>query len=264
MEHHYLGFGGEHYVISRLFAECYEASKLSVDFGFDVLLSNQYRFTIGTDDRLKTQAIQVKTRNVGEDDYLENEEFNGAIRKKTIKKFLIKTQDLELITNSENGFLVCLFYEKNDIEYNVLGLFWLSASHLRQLIDMAYIRINADDNSKHEITAELKFNSSVNHLAQFCLDELNAQIGPHSNIQELRNIINNSLIIPNNSAFRKSTVALKNSEGVSLQLNRSLTVLKELVNEHPLQIEYDPTDIYIDLDPTFEAISRRKFEREYT
>ncbi|MGG1554983.1 hypothetical protein [Paenibacillus ferrarius] len=268
MESIYLGFGGEHYVISRLFAECYEASKLSVDFGFDILLSNQYRFSSGTDDQLRTLALQVKSRSVVEQDYLESEESNGTIRKKTIKKFLIKRQDMELITNSENGFLVCLFYEKNDIAYNVLGLFWLSASHLRDLFDRnvyggPYIRVNDEDNNKYEITAELNFNSSVNHLAQFCLDELNTQIGMNSNIQELRNIIDNSLIIPNISDFRKSTVTLKNSAGVRLELNRSLTVLKELVNEHPLQLEYDPNDIYIDLDPTFEAIRNRKFERDY-
>lgn len=262
----YIGFAGEHYVASRFFSEFYEASKLGIDFGFDVLLSNQYRVATEIDPQLTTMAVQVKTKAVTTHDYSDGEEMHGQIRRRATKTFSINQEEFDLIKSSPNGALVCLFYEKTSTAYNVLGLFWLNSMHLNELevrhvgATDPFLKTNVTD---IEIKAELKFTSTVNHLAGFCVDELIAQFGSHSNLTELKTIINNSKIIPNVSAIRESQVSLINDSGTRLELNRSLTVLKEIVNNHPLQLEYDPSEFYHDYDHTLAAIRDRKFTFEF-
>jgi hypothetical protein len=196
----YYGFGGEHYIISQFYAMYYEATKMSVDFGFDILITNQYRVSKGIDGKLENLALQVKTATVRDQDYIQADDHGEGLINWIRKSFYISKNDFDLICRSENAALVCLFVKKEEDGFKTLGQVWFNGKHLLELEKnngFKYIETGKYQGC-YRVDVRLALSSSLNHLAEFFLDRLKSEGISVDKLSPLSTIINSSEIVREN------------------------------------------------------------------
>ena len=91
-EEFYFGSACEAFIQSEFYALGYEALKTAPDIGYDLLVTNCARTKFLSEDP-RQYNIQVK----------------GKVCYKNIVKFYIKSDDLLMLLNDPNGYLVCVF-----------------------------------------------------------------------------------------------------------------------------------------------------------
>ncbi len=226
----YYGFGGEHYVISQFYTMQYEATKMEVDFGFDILVTNQYRYSKKQDSEIKTLALQVKTATVTSKDYVWKEEEGRGFIKCAKKKFYISKNDFNLIASKENGYLICAFVEKQDQQYNVLGLFWLSNEHLIEAKEKRYIIEDAEEKygEGYVISARIPLQTTINHLTDFCIEKIKELNVENDYLHDLRELLSISNVVPDNP-FNGVDLIVETPESYP-PLSKELTSLKNITD----------------------------------
>lgn len=157
----YSGLGVEYFVIAQLFAMGYEAFKMPADFGFDIMVYNQrersFQDCPGQSPQVdqKSKALQIKSRLIFPNEY-QTTNTDAGLRKVVVKDFELKKSELEKLLKEENAFLICCFREKNNSGFTVVGYFWLSNTHLKQLKESGYIRYCEDRTDKVYIRARFR------------------------------------------------------------------------------------------------------------
>ncbi|MFQ6421317.1 hypothetical protein ACLNAK_21580 [Bacillus sp. AF56] len=265
----YYGFGGEHYVIAQFYTMQYEATKMEVDFGFDILVTNQYRYSRNQDSEIKTWALQIKTVNVTPRDYVEKEEGGRGFVKYAKKDFYISKNDFDLITSKENGYLVCAFVEKQDQQYNVLGLFWLSSEHLKEARENKYIIEDTRYGEKYVISARIPVQTTIDYLTEFCLEqskELNAE---NEYFHDLRNLLRSSHVVPYNplrgvELIKEETAGDKHA--CYAPLTKELTGLKSITDDNQYSMIQNLEEYYKrmhEMDSVIIVVENKKFQSEF-
>lgn len=263
----YYGFGGEHYIISQFYSMKYEATKMEVDFGFDLLLTNQYRYSKGMDSVLNTFAIQVKTATIYEKNIREVDvEGYGAVRYAR-KDFYVSKNDLDLISRMKNGYLICMFVKNSNESYNPIGLFWLNSKHLLDAKEKQYIKL--EEHSKYGlcycIKTEISINNTLNHLTEYCLARMTQTFGESELVKDLKDLLNHSNVIPHRPLTAIRLVIEDNSTSYG-NIRDELRDLRKLTTnfEYELML-YDEEDYQKqreESNPTIEDISLKKFMYE--
>ncbi len=91
-EEFYFGSACEAFIQSEFYALGYEALKTAPDIGYDLLVTNCAR-----------------TKFLSEEPRQYNIQIKGKVCYKNTVKFYIKADDLEMLLNDPNGYLVCVF-----------------------------------------------------------------------------------------------------------------------------------------------------------
>lgn len=143
----YLGFEAEHYVAGKFFANGHEAFRLPGDFGFDLLVTDQREKVeekcTDTTRQPLPYAIQVKSRRMGISEFKENTATN---RLEANTSFLIKLEDIELLIDTENSFLIFVVFINDHSRLfhgRVLAL-WFSSQHVKTLYEKGYFVVNPE------------------------------------------------------------------------------------------------------------------------
>lgn len=227
---YYNGFAGEHYIISQFYAMKYEAAKMEMDYGYDLLVTNQYRRSSKQDMEVKTLALQIKTRSIKKKHYITREVGGLGLGEFARMEFFLKKADFELITSDSNAFLICVFVDEGSSPLNPVGTFWLSSKHLKELNDEGYL-----NDGKHRkldnhyfITAELPLNQNVNHLTKFCIERLEKENIDSTHLEYLKNLLEESTVSIKQGF---SDISLLNIDATTCNYSNSKLVLKpELTN----------------------------------
>ncbi|CAJ5346492.1 Uncharacterised protein [Burkholderia pseudomallei] len=160
----YQGFEAEYLVASALFGTGLEAFKLPGDFGFDLLVSNQWKAT--RDRSLSTAspdghapfpyALQVKSRRArAEDIHL----VDGLERRELDMSFSLKQHEYDLLIADEQAFLVCvLFMPPDQRAVSVRPLmFWLKGGQLQAMGEREYLMPSVDDRGQQWLTLHVVY-----------------------------------------------------------------------------------------------------------
>lgn len=138
----YRGVGGEYFLIGSLYRLGYDALKLPIDFGFDVM-----GFKTDNNQQNRPFYFQVSTRKLKAIEASENcnEEKDGKSKSSSSRTALrttikiSKTQFLKLC-EEERSALICYLYDDSDENPNIVNneempflYFWLSSANLRKL-----------------------------------------------------------------------------------------------------------------------------------
>ncbi|RNF31485.1 hypothetical protein NM04_06940 [Massilia aurea] len=132
----YIGAAGEHHVMSECFRNCYEAFKLPIDKGFDLVVTRAYvHFDAGIDSHLPADEapiyLQVKSRQVRltvPDNPAERPYWEGC--------FYIKPAELDLLIRTSNSALACVLFFHNQSEYmqsRTAIAWWMPSEQLAEL-----------------------------------------------------------------------------------------------------------------------------------
>lgn len=262
----YYGFGGEHYVISQFYTMQYEATKMEVDFGFDILVTNQYRYSKKQDSEIKTLALQVKTATVTSKDYVWKDEEGRGLIKFAKKKFFISKNDFNLIASKENGYLICAFVEKQDQQYNVLGLFWLSNEHLIEAKEKKYIIEDVDKRygEGYVISARISLQNTINHLTDFCIERIGELNVENDYLHDLRGLLSISNVVPDNP-FNGVDLIVETPESYPT-LSKELRSLKKIIDDQKYSMVQSEDEKYRQMNERNSVIinvENKKFEFEY-
>jgi len=267
----YFGFGAEHFIISQFYKMHYEATKMEVDFGYDILVTNQYRYSKKVDDSPRTMAIQVKSRTVNENDYDQIEEFGFGVMKYAVKEFYLSVEDFELLINKENSYLVCLFINENNNE--PLGLFWFSGEQLRLASDREHItRMHSERyGDAYMIIGRVFVRTTINHLLNYCLDRIEEN-SPNvlEHTQNLRYLLDESSVVPLNNVTDIDlvvpyTIAPSKVSFSYGQLKEEITKLNQLGNYSSSEYIVEFGDLRETSPRTshhIDSMQKRKFEYE--
>lgn len=265
----YYGFGGEHYVIAQFYTMQYEATKMEVDFGFDILVTNQYRYSRNQDSEIKTWALQIKTVNVTSRDYVEKEEGGRGFVKYAKKDFYISKNDFNLITSKENGYLVCAFVEKQDQQYNVLGLFWLSSEHLKRARENEYIIEDTRYGENYVISACIPIQTTIDYLTEFCLEQSKDLNAENEYFHDLRNLLKISYVVPYNLLRGVELIKEEktgNKHACYAPLTKELTSLKSITDDNQYSMIQSLEDYYKkmhEMDSVIMSVEHKKFQFEF-
>lgn len=139
----YKGFEAENLITGRIFACGLEAFKLPADFGFDLLVSNQFELLKvsqgGTPRNLRSATfpyvLQVKSRWAALPELNKNERYEVAI------DFFINESEFAKITGSKSAFLVCVGFlpAQSGELLNRPFLFWADGPWLKQARGCGYL-----------------------------------------------------------------------------------------------------------------------------
>lgn len=263
MDNFYNGFAGERYIMSQLYKLKYEANKMDIDYGFDILATNHYRYTKGVDNHLLALALQVKTRTVLNNDYIEKEEQGVGKVIYAKKEFTLSRAEFNLITDKEDGFLLCMFNQ--DGNQNPLGYFWLSGKMLIEALNNGFIKHFKSDKpgGYYKLIAQFAVVSSINFLADHCINLIENSTMGNEPIEDLKLLLRNSTIIPNNN-LSKIDLLKYEGENPSLcvgTLRKELTTLKNIHNKEEIQLFTDSyiPEAHLDIINT---IQNKKFSYE--
>ncbi|MGK5012090.1 hypothetical protein [Janthinobacterium sp. MDB2-8] len=108
----YKGFEAENLITGRIFACGLEAFKLPADFGFDLLVSNQFELLKASQGtapvKVRSTAfpyvLQVKSRWTGPLALNESNRYEVAV------EFFVNESEFAKITSSDSAFLVCVIF----------------------------------------------------------------------------------------------------------------------------------------------------------
>jgi len=165
----YTGLGVEHYTISQLLLLGYEAYKMTADFGFDIITSNQMKKSYQKEDIQEAKYLQIKSRIITPDDY-ENYNGNGKVeRKKTDIFFGIKKENFEIICAEPNAYVVFYFLEECEKQFSIPCYFWMSSCNLKKLYELGYFKEIENEyrltvGLRKEVDAKLEFKNLIEQL----------------------------------------------------------------------------------------------------
>lgn len=155
----YQGFEAEYLVTSALFGSRLEAFKLPGDYGFDLLVADQWRSTRSRsvaeppcDARMPfPYVLQVKSRRAQLSDIRLVE---GLDRRELDMKFSLKQHEYDLLVADERAFLVCvLFMPPDQRTVSVRPLtFWLTGAQLRNMHEREYLIASVDERGQPWLT----------------------------------------------------------------------------------------------------------------
>lgn len=155
----YQGFEAEYLVTSALFGAGLEAFKLPGDFGFDLLVSNQWK---ATRDRSLSEAsddyrapfpyaLQVKSRRARAEDI---RLVDGLDRHELDMSFSLKQHEYDLLIASEQAFLVCVLFmplDQRSLSTRPL-IFWLKGRQLQAMREREYLLDSVDEHGQTRLT----------------------------------------------------------------------------------------------------------------
>ncbi|MGL4484816.1 MAG: hypothetical protein ACRCUS_07685 [Anaerovoracaceae bacterium] len=134
-ENGYIGLGAEYYVSSLFYRLGYEASKLSIDFGFDLSFSNCLKEHTKNSTDFIHYLIQVKSRQV---EYEEKSIHTGNFDRPSVDvEFTITDLNFLQLLNTPKAILICCIYAAGELTPSCT--FWLSSAHLNFLKENKYI-----------------------------------------------------------------------------------------------------------------------------
>jgi len=143
----YQGFEAEYLVVSALFGAGLEAFKLPGDFGFDLLVSNQWQATKEkkpADDSPPKHmpfpyVLQVKSRRARGEDLC----FVESVDRHELEMiFSLKQEEFDLLVEDERAFLVCVLFMPRD-QRKVSArpfTFWLQGKQLQAMRERQYLQ----------------------------------------------------------------------------------------------------------------------------
>lgn len=160
----YQGFEAEYLVASALFGAGLEAFKLPGDFGFDLMVSNQWR---ATRDRLLSDgsrdshvpfpyALQVKSRRARAENI---RLVDGLERRELEMTFSLKQHECDLLIADEQAFLVCVLFmppDQRSVSVRPL-IFWLKGRQLRAMEEREYLVHSVDDAGQRWLTLHVVY-----------------------------------------------------------------------------------------------------------
>ena len=160
----YRGFEAEYLVTSALFGAGLEAFKLPGDFGFDLLVSNQWKTTrdrsapgLSRDGQTPfPYALQVKSRRArAADIHL----VDGLDRRELEMSFSLKPHEYDLLVADEQAFLVCvLFMPPDERAVSVRPLiFWLQGRQLQAMHEREYLWPRVDERGQRWLTLRVVY-----------------------------------------------------------------------------------------------------------
>lgn len=119
-ETYYDGLGKEYYIASEFWKMGYEASKLAVDYGFDLMVTN----SIKKNEEPVQYRIQVKSRNINNISM----KLSGAGEREegTRITFAVENRYYEQLKDEKNNaiFIGCLYKKLSEISSEFLCSFW--------------------------------------------------------------------------------------------------------------------------------------------
>lgn len=160
----YQGFEAEYLVASALFGAGLEAFKFPGDFGFDLLVSNQWRAT--RDRSLPSAtgdgcvpfpyAIQVKSRRAQATDI---SLVDALDRRELETTFSFKQDELDRLMADKQAFLVCVLFMPPDqraLSTRPL-IFWLQGPQLQKMHERQYLVPHIDDRGQRRLTLHVVY-----------------------------------------------------------------------------------------------------------
>lgn len=163
----YEGLEFEYYVASKLWGLGYEALKLPIDFGFDLLVYNQKEKLLGSGSPAPIEmdepfVIQVKSGKAHE---VPDKELSWAGRTKSKRaSFIFSKFDIENIRSIDSAFVICVCYD-DTIPKEVVGSFWLNSYQFSELYrnEKRYFeKQRQEENEKEKYVLSVEF--------QVCID----------------------------------------------------------------------------------------------
>lgn len=160
----YLGFEAEFLVASALFGAGLEAFKLPGDFGFDLLVSNQWK---ATRDRSVSgpsrdghapfpYALQVKSRRARAADI----RLVGDLERRELEmSFSLKQHEYDLLVTDEQAFLVCVLFmppDQRTVSVRPL-MFWLKGRQLQAMHEREYLLPSVDERGQRWLTLRVVY-----------------------------------------------------------------------------------------------------------
>ncbi len=110
----YKGYAAEHFVSSLLYERGLEVFRLPADFGFDLIITNQFHNFLGelSDTSRFPFALQVKSRWLSSGNFRE-----GANGRKVVSiQYGLKESEVELVIKTPNSAFVLVYYWPVDSE----------------------------------------------------------------------------------------------------------------------------------------------------
>lgn len=138
----YQGYAAEHHVSSALFRCSYEVFRLPADFGFDLIVTDQFRRALGHPVHHLPFALQVKSRWMAHDTAVVGP--NG--RREFVIDYRMKVDEVQLVQNTEDSGFVFVFYlgEAAGNRFDV-RLIWVHQKQVPTLLDRGYFRANGEN-----------------------------------------------------------------------------------------------------------------------
>lgn len=160
----YRGFEAEYLVASALFGTGLEAFKLPGDFGFDLMVSNQWKVTrdraapsgAGVGHVPFPYALQVKSRRARAEDI---RLVDGLERRELEMSFSLKPHEYDLLVTDTQAFLICvLFMPPDERAVSVRPLiFWLQGRQLQAMHEREYLWSRVDDRGQRWLTLRVVY-----------------------------------------------------------------------------------------------------------
>lgn len=135
----YKGYLGEHLISGELYANSFEVFRLPADFGFDLVVTNQFKMSQGRTDAAGSFpfSIQVKSRWVRDADI----SAGPNNRPEAEFAYWLKQGELDLLSRHPNSAVAFVFYLPGDGREGVRSRFFLVHSHdMGRLRDSGYLR----------------------------------------------------------------------------------------------------------------------------
>lgn len=185
----YSGFCAEYHLISNAYRLGLEANKMVVDFGFDVIVTNQFkRMMSGYCDEHFTKLIQVKSRwfpnwKTGKD---------GVSYLSTVK-YGIKEQDLYNLLHESNSFLACYVCLTHDEEFYIPCGVYFNNKNIKELLLEDYLEFNKQDR-EFKLTLSVEARTGVNRFNSFLESKLEMCINKNTEYSIEFSDISNDII----------------------------------------------------------------------
>src|SRR5690606_12631282 len=134
----YKGYLGEHLISGELYARSFEVFRLPADFGFDLVVTNQFKTSQGiTGDAVSFPfSIQVKSRWVRDADI----SVGPNNRPEAQFAYWLKAGEIDLLTRHPNSAVAFVFYLPSDGRGARSRFFLIHSSDIPSLLDRGYHR----------------------------------------------------------------------------------------------------------------------------
>lgn len=144
----YSGLEFEYYVASKLWGLGYEAMKLPIDFGFDLIVYNQKKQTVNKEVPLKKPyLLQVKSCKIQEN-HIRTEEINAGPYKTYHAAFYFNEKEIERIIEEPTAFVIFVFALDSE-PTEIINTVWLNSKQFRQIYEKDNkVHFAADDDKK--------------------------------------------------------------------------------------------------------------------
>lgn len=202
-ETYYDGLGKEYYIASEFWKMGYEASKLAVDYGFDLMVTNSIKYN----QEPVQYRVQVKSRNI---DNISKASSGAGEREESGRiTFSIENRYYGQLKEESNNaiFIGCLYKKAQEGANEFLCSFWFPGT-VFSFLEEKNVIYDGKDRFYNKKCFDILYRSEASMTSKFMelLDKYEAIAGENSQISELckynetlREYIQKSTIINNNS-----------------------------------------------------------------